>query len=302
MSGGPLVVLGDALLDRDLEGSATRLSAEAPVPVVRDLSETHRPGGAGLAALLAAQAAPDGARVVFVTVLADDDGGELLRSLLDSHVEVVAGRSPGPTAEKIRIRSGGQSLLRMDRDQPGAQHSSIVPAMREAIEQAGMLLVSDYGQGLVEVPELRLAAEQAARRGRVVWDPHRHGARPVADALMVIPTFAEACEISGLSHTDDDELTRAARAARELVRGWSVGSVAVTLGAQGALLDTGEGNPRLLPAPDLPWVDACGAGDQFAAATAVALHGGATQLEAVAFAVETAARYAATGGATHALD
>lgn len=299
---GPLVVLGDALLDRDLDGSATRLSRDAPVPVVCDLSETHRPGGAGLAALLAARVAPAGSRIVFVTALADDESGMLLHGLLASHVDIVAGRSPGHTAEKIRIRSGGQSLLRMDRDQPGAQRSTITAAMREAIENAGVLLVSDYGQGLAASPELRAALEQAADRGVVVWDPHLRGSHPVPHAGMVIPTFVEACELAHLSNADSDDYARAARAARALVHGWDVDSVAVTLRSQGALLDIGEGNPRLFPAPDLPWLDACGTDDQFAAATAVALHGGATPVEAVAFAVDASARYAAAGGATHALD
>ena len=67
MTVGPLVVVGDALLDRDVTGRADRLSPDAPVPVVSDLSEVDRPGGAGLAALLAAR---DGADVTLVTALA----------------------------------------------------------------------------------------------------------------------------------------------------------------------------------------------------------------------------------------
>ncbi|HEX5495777.1 MAG TPA: PfkB family carbohydrate kinase [Mycobacteriales bacterium] len=301
MSGGSLVVLGDALLDRDLDGSATRLSRDAPVPVVRDLSETHRPGGAGLAALLAARAAPT-APVVFVTALAEDDGGALLHRMLAPRVRVVAGRSPGQTAEKIRIRSDGQSLLRMDRDQPGARHATITPDMCAAVEDAGLVLVSDYGQGLAGSPGLRAALERAADRGAVVWDPHLPGSRPLPGARMVVPAFAEACELSGLSYPDFDELARAARAARALVGGWRADAVAVTLGPRGALLDTGDRNPRLCPGPDLPWADGCGTGDQFAAAAAVALYQGATPLEAVSFAVDAAAHYAAAGGAAHALD
>jgi D-beta-D-heptose 7-phosphate kinase/D-beta-D-heptose 1-phosphate adenosyltransferase len=103
---GPLVVVGDTLLDRDLAGRADRVSPEAPVPVVTDLAETARPGGAGLAALLAAA---DHRDVVLVTALAADPAADRLRSLLaEAGVTVRAGRLAGRTPEKVRVRAGGQ--------------------------------------------------------------------------------------------------------------------------------------------------------------------------------------------------
>src|SRR2546423_12380049 len=75
-----LVVVGDALLDRDLDGRAERLSPEAPVPVLEDLNQRARPGGAGLAAALAAA---DGREVVLITALADGEPGRELSRLLD---------------------------------------------------------------------------------------------------------------------------------------------------------------------------------------------------------------------------
>ena len=104
---GPLVVVGDALLDRDLEGEVTRLSPDAPVPVVDSPVDVPRPGGAGLAALLAAQ---DGRDVVLVTALADDAPGHELRQLLrDGGVHVVDLGLDGATPEKVRVRSAGRS-------------------------------------------------------------------------------------------------------------------------------------------------------------------------------------------------
>ncbi|PWU56013.1 D-beta-D-heptose 1-phosphate adenosyltransferase, partial [Micromonospora globispora] len=110
---GPLVVVGDALLDRDVAGAVSRICPDAPVPVLDERSATDRPGGAGLAALLAA--AQD-TEVALVTALADDAGGARLAELLGAAgIEVFPLHLPGATAEKIRLRAGGQTLLRLDR-------------------------------------------------------------------------------------------------------------------------------------------------------------------------------------------
>ncbi|MDP9416783.1 MAG: D-beta-D-heptose 1-phosphate adenosyltransferase, partial [Actinomycetota bacterium] len=84
---GPLVIVGDVLLDRDLEGIVRRVSPDAPAPVLEDVNETARAGGAGLAATMAADA---GHHVVLVTALSDDAVGERVRSLLGDRVQIVA--------------------------------------------------------------------------------------------------------------------------------------------------------------------------------------------------------------------
>src|SRR5918992_1375548 len=116
---GPIVIIGDTLLDRDVDGTSDRLCPDAPVPVLDEQSASDRPGGAGLAALLAARhfakAAPGApARdVVLVTALADDPGGaRLSEQLAAAGVQVYALRLAGATPEKIRLRAGGQLLLR----------------------------------------------------------------------------------------------------------------------------------------------------------------------------------------------
>src|SRR5918993_2515621 len=103
-----LVVVGDTLLDRDVEGSVKRVAPDAPAPVLDEESVSDRPGGAGLAALLAAGHDYD---VALVTALADDAGGARLRELLTAAgVEVYALPLPGATPEKVRMRSKGQML------------------------------------------------------------------------------------------------------------------------------------------------------------------------------------------------
>ena len=112
MRSGPLVIVGDTMLDVDLEGSATRLSPEAPVPVIDAEQSWHRPGGAGLAAMLAARHEDD---VVLITGIAPDAGGDRVRDLLRAAgVRVLALPMVGGTVTKTRVRAGDTSVLRVD--------------------------------------------------------------------------------------------------------------------------------------------------------------------------------------------
>ena len=144
---GPLVVLGDALLDRDVNGTASRLCPDAPAPVLDDLTEIRRPGGAALAALLAAR---DGARVVLIAPIGDDPSSAIVRALLEPHVTVVPLPLDGPLPDKARFRAGGQTLLRADGPAGRPGPASLEAA--EAIASAGTLLVSDYGRGAASDP------------------------------------------------------------------------------------------------------------------------------------------------------
>ncbi|MDP9496547.1 MAG: PfkB family carbohydrate kinase, partial [Actinomycetota bacterium] len=135
----PLVVVGDALLDRDLVGTVERLSPDAPVPVVDEPVQHSRPGGAGLAALLAAA---DGREVVLVTALSPDQPGQELRALLAAGgVRVVDLGLDGATPEKVRVRSAGRSLLRLDRGGPAGAPGDLDAAGAAALAGAGAVLV-----------------------------------------------------------------------------------------------------------------------------------------------------------------
>jgi D-beta-D-heptose 7-phosphate kinase / D-beta-D-heptose 1-phosphate adenosyltransferase len=138
----PLVVVGDALLDLDVDGRAERLAPDAPVPVVDDPTERPRPGGAALAATLAAVL--DRREVTLVTALARDEAGATLRRLLElAGVAVVDLGLAGPTAEKIRVRADGRSLLRLDRGSRPGRVGPLGDAGRRAIAGAPAVLVAD---------------------------------------------------------------------------------------------------------------------------------------------------------------
>jgi D-beta-D-heptose 7-phosphate kinase/D-beta-D-heptose 1-phosphate adenosyltransferase len=292
----PLVVVGDALLDVDLVGTASRLTPDAPVPVVEDIERRERPGGAALAAVIAAAA---GSRdVVLVAPLDSDEGAARLRELLAGRVRLIEIPATGGTAVKQRVRVGDHSVARLDSGAPVAVLGELPAAAAEAIRDAAAVLVADYGRGTTADPGVRTAL--AAARGPVVWDPHPRGADPVPNARLVTPNGAEAARVAAAAGADVDGSGLAAVGARAeaLIRHWGVGAVAITLGARGALLSYGSGAPMVVPAVAVTGGDPCGAGDSFAGAAALALADGAVTGEAVAAAVAFASAFVARGGAS----
>ncbi|MDG4758823.1 PfkB family carbohydrate kinase [Micromonospora sp. WMMD710] len=293
---GPVVVVGDTLLDRDVEGVVNRLCPDSPVPVLDETAATDRPGGAGLAAVFAAA---QGAEVVLVTALADDAGGARLSALLAAAgVLVYPLPLSGATPEKIRLRARGRVLLRHDRGgvpgEPGQPSDEVL----RVIGAASAVLVSDYGRGVARQPALRDAL--AATRAPVVWDPHPRGPAAVPGVHLATPNESEVRElVPALPGTS--RLAAASRGAQGLRRRWRAGAVAVTLGGDGALLCHAGSTPLVVPTPGSAEGDTCGAGDRFAAAASLALAQGALVSEAVQVAVAEASAYVAGGGVAAAL-
>jgi D-beta-D-heptose 7-phosphate kinase / D-beta-D-heptose 1-phosphate adenosyltransferase len=290
----PLVVVGDALLDRDLDGRAERLAPDAPVPVVDDPAERRRPGGAALAATLAARL--DGRAVVLITALAGDEAGIVLRGLLElAGVEVVDLGLAGSTPEKIRVRADGRSLLRLDRATRPGTVGPLDRAGRRALAGAAAVLVADYGRGIAAEPGVRAALAGLPARRPLVWDPHPRGPAPVPGARLATPNRAEAAGL--VPEVTGDGLASVTARARQLAQRWGAAGVAVTLGPGGALLVEGAGAPLVVPAPAAPGGDPCGAGDRFASTAAGLLADGALPSEAVAGAVAAATAFVTAGGA-----
>lgn len=291
MNARRLVVVGDALLDRDVEGRVERLCPDAPVPVVDEDRRASRPGGAGLAATLAAR---DGHETTLITALVPDPAGRELAALLqEAGVEVVDLGLGGATPEKVRILTGGRSLLRVDRGgrEPG-EVGPVTEAVRTALGHADAVLVADYGRGVSGRRDLRDVLAEAARDAPVVWDPHPRGAEPVPGVRLVTPNRDEAARLAPATNGGDPS---PAERARTLAARWKA-EVAVTLGAGGAVL-AGAGDVLSVPAPGVAGGDPCGAGDRFASRAAGELAGGASTAEAVSDAVRAASAFVAAGGA-----
>lgn len=271
-----IAVIGDSLLDIDVEGVSTRRMPDAPAPVVDELNCGYRPGGAGLAAVLAREF---GAEVTLLTALADDPEGDRLRDLLGEKVEVAAIPLDGLTNCKRRIRSNGEIVMRLDQGDGRASRSPVAKRILDRVEGVDAVLVSDYGRGVAANPDVRRAISRLTKNIPVVWDPHPKGPRIVPGVSLATPNEGEARRVC-------PDLPPA-MAARELVNRWGCKAVAVTTGASGAVfaerLFDGE---TTVPVPEhlQSRGDTCGAGDAFAAAAAVA----STQTSSIPSIVETA--------------
>jgi D-beta-D-heptose 7-phosphate kinase / D-beta-D-heptose 1-phosphate adenosyltransferase len=304
--GGPLVVMGDALLDVDLHGTVDRVAPDAPVPVVDCQRERHRAGGAGLAAVLAAglRAELGGSDVVLITALGQDRLGAELRDLLGRHVEVIPLPLDGGTPCKIRVHASGQPVVRLDAGDGRARPGPPGPQAERALRQAGAVLVADYGRGVAAHPALTAMLSRLAATRPVVWDPHPAGRPPVPGCRLVTPSRSEArgfaAPLLDGAGSDGPALAGVGRDAAALSRAWG-SAVAVTLGEGGALLYTGEAVPFLAPAEAIEGPrDSCGAGDCFAAAAAQVLRSGGLLTEAVTEAVRQATSFVRQGGASAA--
>ncbi|HYY12719.1 MAG TPA: PfkB family carbohydrate kinase, partial [Kineosporiaceae bacterium] len=200
-----VLVVGDALLDRDVLGTVDRVAPDAPVPVVEVERTRERPGGAGLAARLLAGR---GAEVTLASCHGGDPAGQRLRELLaDAGVATLAVAATPATRVLTRIRGGGQSIARLDEKAPAlpADADVDVAALDDAVRTADAVLVADYGGGITAHAGVREVLARWAASRPVVWDPHPRGAEPVAGVTAATPNRREALGLAGAGARELDE-------------------------------------------------------------------------------------------------
>ncbi len=285
-----LCVIGDALLDVDWNGAVERVCRDAPAPVLDTPTERARPGGAALAAALAAGS---GARVTLVTALSDDADGHRLADLLEgAAVRVVDLGLDAPTPVKLRLRAGDQSIARVDRGcSPAVPPGRWSVAAHAAIAEADALLVSDYGRGVAALPEV--AAAVSSFPGPTVWDPHHDGPHPPIATTLATPNHVEAHRLAGHSGPPPDRLPDVIGLARDVTARLGC-RTAVTAGSLGAVVTDPHSAPTVVPTTPVRG-DACGAGDRFAASAVLGLARGAPVVVAVEQAVADARAFVARG-------
>jgi len=279
LAGVRLLVVGEAMLDSYLEGDASRISAEAPVPVVAVGSRRDAPGGAANAA---ANAAALGAATRFVSVTGDDRDGDLLRDALGRHgvpsCDLVA--EPGrETLAKSRVVAGGQLIVRFDSGSTGPvareTEDALVERLDDALADADAVVVSDYGYGVL-TPRLRERLAEAQRRDPrvLVVDAKDLRAYREVGATAAKPNFDQALALLGPAEAGARAEMVAAEGKRILdLTGSEI--VAVTLDSEGAVvLERGRPAYRTF-ARRSPDSRTAGAGDTFAATLALALAAGA---------------------------
>jgi len=284
-----VLVAGDLMLDRFVYGSVTRISPEAPVPVVRVTHEKNMPGGSGN---VAANIQALGGMVAVAGVIgADAAGDELLRTFEAAGIgcEGVVRCAAAQTAVKTRVVAERQQVVRVDRENrfelSGPEQADFLDRVRSAAARSAAVIIEDYGKGSVTQGVADAAREAALAAGVPVgYDPKDDHPLRMDRLTLASPNRKEAFAVAGVPETEprenpleDESLLAVARTLQER---WQARMLLVTLGAQGILLVEQGSAPRHIPARVREVFDVSGAGDTVIAVCMLALAAGATAEEA----------------------
>jgi rfaE bifunctional protein kinase chain/domain len=272
LRGRRVLVVGDAMLDEFVWGRVSRISPEAPVPVVQVTGQSFHLGGAGN---VAANVRSLGGACTLVALVGRDAAGARLRDALEERgVEARLVDAPSRrTTLKTRIVAHGQQVVRADQedtgDAPRALETQLLAAVRGALSGVGALVVSDYEKGVVTAGLLRRVLPLARRLGvPVLIDPKPRHFRLYRGASVVTPNQLETEQVTGLRLTGPAEL---AAAGRRILAALGCRAVLVTRGERGMSLFERGRAPRHVEATAREVFDVTGAGDSVIATLALAV-------------------------------
>ena len=271
-----LLVVGDVMLDRYWFGDVSRISPEAPVPVVKVERCEERPGGA---ANVARNAAALGARVSLLALVGGDEPGVQLKRLMDEegveaslHVDAAIS-----TTVKLRVIGRQQQLLRIDFETAPSRDALLakLSEFQRRLPEFDAVLLSDYGKGgLTHIGEMIRLARAAAKP--VLVDPKGDDWGKYAGATVMTPNRAELAGVVGRWHSETDMLQKAEKLRGEL----GLDALLVTRSEEGMSLLT-DGHTYHQAALAREVYDVSGAGDTVIATLAVMLAAGAEWAEAI---------------------
>lgn len=269
LSAARLLVVGDVMLDRYWFGDVSRISPEAPVPVVKVEKSEERPGGA---ANVARNAAALGAQVSLLSVVGDDEAGVALGRLLERekvrtslHLDAAIS-----TTVKLRVIGRQQQLLRIDFETTPSHEvlRAKLAEFEKLLSDCDVVILSDYGKGgLAHIAEMIRLARAAGKR--VLVDPKGDDYSKYAGATVITPNRSELREVVGRWGSDEDLAARANRLRGEL----SLDALLVTRSEEGMTLFR-DGAVFHEPARALEVYDVSGAGDTVIATLAVMMAAG----------------------------
>ncbi len=275
-----ILVVGDVMLDWFIWGSVSRISPEAPVPVVEVQNESRFPGGA---ANVARNITPFGNQVELAGIFGDDPNGKLLQQTLNENgigVDLCLEVDDFSTITKTRVVARHQQVVRIDREKRYHRLSDdlaqkFLDQIRLVLPNIDGLIIEDYGKGLINkelvASLLNAAGEQADLQ--ITVDPKPGNPIPWKGVTTVKPNRSEAFEAAEMEDIHREEMipplddAPLVEAGNLLLKKWECQNVLLTLGEQGMLLFSAENEPVLVPAMAKEVFDVSGAGD-----TAIAIY------------------------------
>ena len=281
-----LLVVGDVILDRFIWGAVSRISPEAPVPVVEIERETVCLGGA---ANVSANIRSLGAMPIPLGVVGGDSEGERLQEgfrALGAPVRGLVVEAARATSVKTRIIAHHQQVCRADREDrgpisPSTQHR-LLERFRAALPSSDGVIISDYAKGLVSPSLLREILPAARAAGKVVCvDPKNKDLTVYRPATVITPNSQEAERASGIAIASTRDLVRAGK---KILAATGVPHLLVTRGEEGMALFEGDSRVTHIATVAREVFDVTGAGDTVVSTLALGLASGLTMLEAAVLA------------------
>lgn len=277
-----VLVVGDLVLDEYIWGEVSRISPEAPIPVVEVTRRSMIPGGA---ANVANNLCALGARASIAGFVGTDSAGKQLRALLDREGAdtsfIIASRSVR-TSVKTRVIAHKQHVVRFDDEGPPADgermRSRLLAKLQSSRRRFDAVVVEDYGKGALSQRFVDGIVALARAKGiPVVVDPKKEHPLKLDGVALVTPNREEACVLAGVPPRSD---VTPEKVGRLLARKWGGAAVLVTLGADGMCLVEKGRRVQHIPTKKLEVYDVAGAGDTVAAVMALGLANGITLAEA----------------------
>jgi rfaE bifunctional protein kinase chain/domain len=258
-----ILVIGDLMIDHYIIGDATRLSPEAPVPIVNVKNEFTTPGGA---ANVAQNLLSLGAKISLAGITGDDaDADRLVKILTDEGINVagIFKDATRPTTVKTRIMAGSHQLVRVDREVTNPLTNNLqaefIEGIKSNIAEADIIILSDYNKGLFSADLTQAVINEANKQGKkIVIDPKGLNYEKYKGAHIIKPNRKELAEAAKTEKiTNIDELQQAARI---IIKQTGAEYIVVTLSEQGMVIIS-ELAHKLLPVKATSVFDVTGAGD-----------------------------------------
>ena len=284
-----ILVIGEMMLDEFIWGKVSRISPEAPVPVVDVVRESFAPGGA---ANVARNLQEFVSHVHVLSLLGAGHDADLLRGLLDKRGVLLDGVITDPdytTMRKTRIIARNQQVVRVDREKrrgfTPAQEAHALAYFDALVPKLDAVILEDYGKGLLTQPLVDAIVRRARQEGKIVTvDPKPSNPIRWHDVTCVTPNRTEAFQAAGQPVTDpiDPPLEDAAllQVGAALLEKWCCDHLLITLSEQGMILFDLGAPPHHIPTRAQEVIDVSGAGDTAIALLTASLAGGATPREA----------------------
>ncbi|MEY3608974.1 MAG: hypothetical protein RLZZ447_1762 [Verrucomicrobiota bacterium] len=281
-----ILVVGDVMLDHYIWGDATRISPEAPVPVIDIARDSWTAGGAANVALNLASL---GARCTVVGHFGADESGQRLEGLLrERGIDTVSTPGKAPTIVKTRVLVRQQQLCRLDREAAPAAYAISVERLAAlitpALDACDAVILSDYAKGILDDAVVREVTRLARAAGKLIaLDPKPRRSLAFHGLDLITPNKREALQLAGLEAAPHAPFPAAEVCAR-LHERYATRHLVVTLGEEGMLLSAGGKVRKVIPTAAREVFDVSGAGDTALAGLVLALAAGAS--------LETAAHFA----------